>query len=92
MIIFVIILFICGIYVTYKGYNMIDLPITMLGVMFIFLGILASIMLIDNSNKQFKPEYQIELLNQEDVVIKTKKSTDTISFDYLEEYIIHDNL
>lgn len=40
----------------------------------------------------FKPEYQIELLNQTDIIIKTESKLDTIKFDSINSYIIKDNL
>jgi len=75
---------------SHVGSNKGDFYMT-IGIMYLFLVPIISLYLLPEA-KPFKPEYQIELLNQKDVVIKTETSTDTISFDYIEEYIEHDNL
>jgi len=44
-----------------------------------------------SKTKLFKPEYQIELLNQNDVRIYNGKTYKTIQFDSIQDYIINDN-
>jgi len=44
-----------------------------------------------SKTKLFKPEYQIELLNQNDVRIYNGKTYKTIKFDSIQDYIINDN-
>jgi len=72
----------------------IDTPFVFIVGMFIIMyGICAQI----DSNKEqsqtklFKPEYQIELLNQNDVRIYNGKTYKTIQFDSIQDYIINDN-
>jgi len=91
-IIYIIILLICGIYLIIEGDKKSTPYLFVIGGIFTAASIIGTCIYVDKTYIKDKPKYEIQLLNQTDVIIKTETQLDTIKFDSINNYILKDNL